>query len=709
MEKDSIEETSKLIEFPKIYLNSNSVETNTNKNIEIFYQTISLNNSTINKNPIENKINTVNNSIISQIETDKNLIQPNPTIKNVYEEMQSIKTKKTNLNNLIHMNFNKLSTILVDFQKKNSSNISDPVNKYIKDYVPYYKIKYKKEKITPIIPTNNFINENKEFMQEIKKLSFNREKMNLYKTKALKNSKKIEIPEKTLNFSKNKQNFFCSRMYNNDSKVNNKNFESKIILLQKNIRGFISRNKFENKIRRLIVECVVKNTLKIQKWVRKLLFQKNFYKNQIIGIIENERKIKANKLIDIFQMYHLRNKYKKILIINKILNIRKKHIVLIQSFIRSYLIKNKVNQIRNLLKDGYEITYPYNKEINEIKLKIYKKNNVNKIFDLHLCPIRKIYVVYLNKKNLFQENKSYNKLTFHFIINGKIVIDKRYPIIKNKKNVKFNLIKFKNENIKQKKQESNLIIPRETVINDYYQEKNSKLNSFKKNILDNYFKDYSVKKEFNDLSPSPLINQKDNNFKTSDTSSNNIVYKRKISAYSKKNNHKTSTKTRNYTKNDYKTIKNKSEIISYNDYNSNIKKRHKISSSINNKYIKSYCNDCNNLNDVELCIIRNNTVTDINNDNNSQKSFEENSDNNILGNSNSTVSNSRIYKKNSICNKNFVSRNKIKRNFEDEESVGNSEICCYDEEPKHKITEKVIEFKQIKTAKRKKEVFPSFY
>ena len=233
MEKDSIEETSKLIEFPKIYLNSNSVETNTNKNIEIFYQTISLNNSTINKNPIENKINTVNNSIISQIETDKNLIQPNPTIKNVYEEMQSIKTKKTNLNNLIHMNFNKLSTILVDFQKKNSSNISDPVNKYIKDYVPYYKIKYKKEKITPIIPTNNFINENKEFMQEIKKLSFNREKMNLYKTKALKNSKKIEIPEKTLNFSKNKQNFFCSRMYNNDSKVNNKNFESKIILLQK--------------------------------------------------------------------------------------------------------------------------------------------------------------------------------------------------------------------------------------------------------------------------------------------------------------------------------------------------------------------------------------------------------------------------------------------------------------------------------------------
>jgi hypothetical protein len=121
-------------------------------------------------------------------------------------------------------------------------------------------------------------------------------------------------------------------------------------------------------------------------------------------------------------------------------------------------------------KNVYVLNYPFNAESVQIKI-FYSLNKAFKVFDFFKCPIRKYFVVYIDK-NYFNPGE----YLCHLIVNGKIILDKRYKYIVDKENILYNLIYIgeKKPLIEFDKNEENII--------DYSYSKNKKNNFSKKKI-----------------------------------------------------------------------------------------------------------------------------------------------------------------------------------------------------------------------------------
>ena len=132
-----------------------------------------------------------------------------------------------------------------------------PINIYI-NHFEYFPKEIEEKNLS-----SKFIYENKEFLFNIK---------NINKRKQKKEN------EKFLCFSQNNIKNHCYyffRMNNADKKSKAEIYEDNTIFIQKNIRGFLIRLKIKRDISRLVVIYIIKNILKIQKPVRKLLNKKN--------------------------------------------------------------------------------------------------------------------------------------------------------------------------------------------------------------------------------------------------------------------------------------------------------------------------------------------------------------------------------------------------------------------------------------------------
>ena len=322
------------------------------------------------------------------------------------EELKLYMIHKIAKNKINHMNFNNLTSEIINFQK-NYITKEDPINIYINHFEDFPK--EIEEKNLPL----KFIYENKEFLCNIK---------NINKRKQKKEN------EKFLCFSQNNIKNHCYyffRMNNVDKKNKAETYEDNIIFIQKNIRGFLIRLKIKRDISRLVVIYIIKNILKIQKAVRNLLNKKNGKKKEIIQIIKKERKSKANKIIDLFSMYHLRNEYKRNLLIKKILLKRIESANKLYNAIKYYLIRQKIKKIKELQKNNYEILFPFINKKKNIKLKIYYTDKSTKEFNFEFCDIRKINVLYINNSMLKGINNIEHKNEFlcHFFIDDKCVIN----------------------------------------------------------------------------------------------------------------------------------------------------------------------------------------------------------------------------------------------------------------------------------------------
>ena len=596
MEMDSSAyESSNLVEFPKII--SNSI--NTFKSNSLNYMNDNSNNSKLSLNKSKRKTKDIN----KPLQTNK-----------IKEEFKLSLAKTIAKNKINNMNFDKLTTEVFNYKNKNISN-KDPFNKYIKNFQIFNPIKVKNEDLS-----YEFLKANKKFLFDIKNINL---------------KKKKKVTEKFLNFKKenlNIHNYYLSRMNNIETQNKKKTFEENIIIIQKNIRGFLIRSKLNKDISKLVITYIINNILKIQKAIRKLLKKKKYSKKFVVKIIKKERKEKANKITDILSMYHFRNEYKKHLIIKKILNERKKNANKIIFFIKNFLFKKKIKKIIELRKKNLEIIYPIN-EKNTINLKIYY-NNIYRVFDFEFCQIRKVHVLYLNQK-MIGNNESKNQYLCHFFVNGECVIDKRYNIIKNKLGIIYNLIEFKN-----KEKSDNILISNNN--------KNIKNNKFEKiqtktipyrnmnNKIDTNFNRYI---SFNKVNNS--IDNKDNN-------NNSLVYKQKDNKILNNLNYNNKKKYINKIEDFIETkikknLNNNSEIIEINlekKYNS---KHNKIKSYGGDNYINSY-NDDNNF-------YSSSNYTNIYKKYPYQKEKINENISDFLGNSSSTISNSnnftnsKIYKK----------------------------------------------------------------
>ena len=574
MEIDSsiYENNSNLIEFPI---------TNTNS-INIVKTTCKANNINLNKN-------------FSKFKYKK------PSKKEILnEELKLTIIQKIAENKINHMNFNNLTSEIINFQK-NYITKEDPINIYI-NHFEYYQKEIEEKDLS-----SKFIYENKEFLSNIK---------NINKRKQKKEN------EKFLSFSQeNIKNhcYYFFRMKNVDKKSKAKTYVDNTIIIQKNIRGFLIRQKIKREISRLVVIYIITNILKIQKAVRKLLNKKKKNKNKIIKIIKKERKNKAEKIIDLFSMYHLRNEYKKNLLIEKILLLRIESANKLCNAFKYYLIRKTIKKIKELQKNNYEILFPLVNNKKNIKLKLYYSDKITKEFNFEFCEVRKINVLYINNSMLKCNNILGDKNAFfcHFFIDGKCVINKRYKIVKNQFGVIYNLIEFKNRN-----KISNKLIKND---NDIFSKIKIKSIPYKKNntLNDN----------------NSFFNEKgddEDNFKS-------IFYNKQKKLFNKPNKI---------------NINNKEENSIFNELNNSNESKYNI-----NSYIDSY-NDNNmnyihSINNISNKNILNNYISQ------TMQSNEDTSEN-YLGNSSSTISNSYFYKKNySKTNYDDMKRNEYltKNNF----------------------------------------------
>ena len=194
----------------------------------------------------------------------------------------------------------------------------------------------------------------------------------------------------------------------------------------------MSKKIIDEEINKIIAKRIINKILIIQRAVKDFLTRKKSLDKLIVNVIYKERITKSNKITDIFSLYHYRNLYKKNLIIKKILKVRNDSVLLIQNKFRLLIFTKKVKEIIKKEKKSYVLTYPYKAE--SVQIKIYM-NMSYKFYNYFICPIRKYFVLYIDKGSL-----NAGEYLCHMIVNNNIILDKRYKYIVDKNNILYNLI-----------------------------------------------------------------------------------------------------------------------------------------------------------------------------------------------------------------------------------------------------------------------------
>ena len=330
-----------------------------------------------------------------------------------YEKIAKYKMKNMNIKFLLNSIFKLKKTI-----KQNN-----PLLKYIKNVRPYY------------YSNINISNSEKESILR-----------NIFKINKNSNLPKKEIILNLCASKKNFKNFYYGRMSNIECKRINYNKNEKIILIQKHIRGFLSKKIIDEEVNKIIARKIINKILIIQRVIRKFLHKKKSLSGLIVNIIHNERISKSNKITDIFSLYHYRNLYKKNLIIKKIIKARHDSILLIQNTFKSYIFIKKVKEILKREKKSYVLTYPF--AAKKVQIKIYLSNSY-KIYDYNICPIRKYFVLYIDKNSINE-----GEYLCNIIVNDNLILDNRYKYIVDKNNILYNLIYFGEPKLRRPKPKS---------------------------------------------------------------------------------------------------------------------------------------------------------------------------------------------------------------------------------------------------------------
>ena len=364
-------------------------------------------------------------------EVDYNSSFSQNSIINDHQKVAITEKYRANVNKIRDYNYNNLASnkmkiinfnIINNYILRLKDKIKDknPLSKYFQ-HAKYYNPN--NIKVDFIDNTNNLIIKNKNIFIERKiPKKLNREIFNF-------NSKKC------------KKNYYYTRMYNFEYKKYNLNLTEKIILIQKHIRGFLSKKIIYSMINKEISKNIITSVLTIQKTFRKFLSRKKSLDNYIKDIINKERVDKSNKIIQLFKIYHNRNLFLKNLIIKKIILTRYFSAQLIQSTFKSYILRRRILFLLKKEKKFYVLIYPFEADTVKINIFVNGIKNKCKSYEYFKCPIRKCFVSYIDKK----EMKPGNYLC-QMIVNGKILLDKRYKYVKD---IRYNLIPIGDYNNKK--------------------------------------------------------------------------------------------------------------------------------------------------------------------------------------------------------------------------------------------------------------------
>ena len=486
----------------------------------------------------ENK--TIDNKSILSLNFIYKKITIKKDVKNIKDNLRTLNYEKIAKYKMKNMSINFLINSI--FKLKKTLQKTNPIMKYIKNVKPYdytnilNTVSNKEQIIKEYLKNNN------------KKIPFNINN---------KKEKHLDLTHK----EKHYKNYYYSRMANIDKEKVIKSRKEKVIFIQKYIRGFLCKKILNEEVSKIIIKKFIEKILLIQKHIKEFLHKKKSLNNIIINIINTERKIKSNKITDLFSLFHFRNYYKKKLLIEKIIEQRKQSILLIQNKYRSFIYKKKVKEIILKEKDVYVLNYPF--KASSVKINIYyNMNKAFKVFEFFKCPIRKYFITYIDK-DIFTPGEYLCRL----YVNGNFTLDQRYKYFPNTDNNLYNLIYIgdtkpqieidinNKKSKKKKKRKKKIKIEEEEETSDdfYYYCYNDNTNStnslstksYNENNLNNKNKrnkysidSQSIKKEKSIQSQKIKYNNILNELNQSISSSKSHFSLNKINSYSK-NTHKT--------------------------------------------------------------------------------------------------------------------------------------------------------------------------
>ena len=280
-----------------------------------------------------------------------------------------------------------------------------------------------------------------EFKNSIKKAILN---INYNKKDMEYNSFKKDLINFNSKENQSKYGLLIGR-YNNYKKNNYSQLKIKsIIKIQKNIKHFLIIRCIQKLILFQIRKKIYNKIILIQKYYRKYNIKIKLKRALIIKSILEQRKKKYNKLESCIKNYYYKNKTKKYILLNKIFQNRLQKILFIQGAIKSHYMQKLYKAIVDYEKYHYTLTYPY--KAKTVKFLLYNNtsspfilnsNKQYKEFSFELCPIRKIFVLYIFKNHI-----RYGKYRCQFIVDGKITCDGRFPHLETLKGEFYNYIYF---------------------------------------------------------------------------------------------------------------------------------------------------------------------------------------------------------------------------------------------------------------------------
>jgi len=175
------------------------------------------------------------------------------------------------------------------------------------------------------------------------------------------------------------------------------------------------------------MEVVLNKSLELAETDDSLLHNKHELIKIIISKILSARKNAINKIIQNIRKLKVRKKAIKQYIILKLLDKRRKSLLMLQRTIKHYLTYKLVKSLTIKETDDY-VKFVYGKPCTTAQVKIFDfhafspfKTDTSQVFDLKPCKLRKCLVTYIQKELLYK-----SKYNFYFIIDGIIVVSPDY-------------------------------------------------------------------------------------------------------------------------------------------------------------------------------------------------------------------------------------------------------------------------------------------
>ena len=325
---------------------------------------------------------------------------------------------------MLKMNFSFLMSIFGIYRSACLFNRRHPLHKYLNSFTPHVRLlpynkaqKLKLEKMYPVFSKilKKIIKKKKNFEHKKKKNEIFHEEILQFHGPNLRNCQ-LQRHEKHSLFS-----------------IKNE-IEKNTLVIQKHVRRFLIRKNLTKFCDEIAVQNFIEKLIFIQKNIKKFISKKKIKVFCIIKKIITFREQKLNKITNLIIKYNNNIFIKRKQLIDNILEFRRSKIELIQNTFRKYYLSKLVSTILSYEKNHYVVTYPFYAK--EVYMKIYLKHKIRK-YNFEYCKLRHCHILYIDYSDLAP-----GKYQVQFIVDGCVACDGRFPHIEKDDGNFYNIIDF---------------------------------------------------------------------------------------------------------------------------------------------------------------------------------------------------------------------------------------------------------------------------